>query len=151
MKAQNARYLKIALTTIPRQEFVRSPPSASLTSEWMGGGCYDAMIQAIAILQAIFIQMCTYTLRFFRLLSITSLRARTVRTNATKEVDRGSPSRHSRQGLGAMRAVCRAWGVLKVFFPAGVDKTISRSFLSGVVSYSHFFAHVGVFCSYVSR
>ena len=55
------------------------------------------------------------------------LRKQTVRTN-TKEVDEGRPSGHSRRGLGAIRALCRAWRALKVFFSAGVDKTISREF-----------------------
>ena len=61
--------------------------------------------------------------------SLTSIGTRTVCTNARKcykEVDRGRPSGHSCQGLGAIRAVCRAWRALKVFFSAGMEKTISR-------------------------
>ena len=57
-----------------------------------------------------------------------SPRTRTVRTN-TKEVDRGSPSGHSRRGLGAIRGVRLTRRVLKHFFSAGVDKAISRVLL----------------------
>ena len=44
---------------------------------------------------------------------IYNLRTRTV---CAKEVDRGRPSGHSRRGLGSIRAICRAWRALKVFF-----------------------------------
>ena len=33
-----------------------------------------------------------------------------------------------RQGLGAIRAVCRAWQAFEDFLPAGVDKTNLRGF-----------------------
>ena len=65
-------------------------------------------------------------IRNFGTLSLIFLRTRTVRTNA-KEVDRGRPSGHSRRGLGAIRAVCRAWHALKVV-SAGADKAICRAF-----------------------
>ena len=35
---------------------------------------------------------------------------------ALKELDRGRPSAHSRQGLGSICAVCLTWRALKVFF-----------------------------------
>ena len=47
--------------------------------------------------------------------SLVYLRTRTVRTNAMK-VGRRRPSGHNRRGLGAIRAVCRAWRALKSFF-----------------------------------
>ena len=64
-----------------------------------------------------------YGLSFFRLLWNISLRSSTFRQNA-KEVDTGRPSGHFGRGLGAIRALWSA----KSFFPAGVDKTISRDF-----------------------
>ena len=51
----------------------------------------------------------------------------TFRQNA-KDVDTGRPSGHFGRGLGAIRALWSAWQALKVFFPAGVDKSISRGF-----------------------
>ena len=47
-----------------------------------------------------------------------------------KGVDRARPSGHSRRGLGAIRAVCRAWRALIFVFSAGVDKTVSRGSFS---------------------
>ena len=61
--------------------------------------------------------------------SVTSLRTRTVRTNA-KKVGRGTPSAHSHPGLGVIRAVCRVRLALKVYFRAGKDKTIPRLFFT---------------------
>ncbi|CAM9525701.1 unnamed protein product, partial [Laminaria digitata] len=51
----------------------------------------------------------------------------TFRQNA-KYSDTGSPAGHIGRGLGAIRALWSAWRALKVFFPAGVDKSISRGF-----------------------
>ena len=68
-------------------------------------------------------------LRYFGVFSLISLRARTVRTNV-KDIDRG----RCRRGLGAIRAMCRAWLALKShFFSAGVDKTISGVSFQGAI------------------
>ena len=66
-----------------------------------------------------------YGLSFFRLLWNISLRSSTFRQNA-KEVDTGRPSGHFGRGLGAIRALWSAWQCF--FFPAGVDKSVSRAF-----------------------
>ena len=63
---------------------------------------------------------------FFRLFSNISLHTSTFRQNV-KEIDKGRPSGNCGRGLGAIRALWRAWQALK-FFPAGVGKTISRDF-----------------------
>ena len=62
----------------------------------------------------------TYIFMFFfyllvLVLSYLLVRAPFAQTPRSKEVDRGRPSGHSRRGLGAIRAVCRAWRALKVF------------------------------------
>ena len=57
----------------------------------------------------------------------------------TVNSDTWSPAGHIGRGLGAIRALWSAWQALKVFFPAGVDKTIS------LVS-----AREALFCTYVS-
>ena len=54
-------------------------------------------------------------------------------------VDTGSPAGHVGRGPGAIRALWSVWRALKVFFPAGVDKTIS------LVS-----VREALFCTYVS-
>ena len=66
-----------------------------------------------------------------------------------KDGERGRPSGHS---LDAICAVCRAWHALKVFFPTGVDTTISRVFFQrryfvpGILHFSKCWR----LCSYVS-
>ena len=42
-----------------------------------------------------------------------------------KYSDTGSPPKHIGRGLGAIRTLWSAWQALKVFYSAGVDKTIS--------------------------
>ena len=71
----------------------------------------------------------------FHLFYIVSLRTRIVRTNA-KEVDKGRPSRHNRRG---------SWRAFKVFFAAGVDKTISRVFSVRLSFSFSVFSNVSVF------
>ncbi|CAN0575855.1 unnamed protein product, partial [Laminaria digitata] len=60
----------------------------------------------------------------FRTFSNFSLRTSTFRRN-TRYPDTVSPAGLIGQGLGAIRAIWSAWRALKVFFPAGVHKTIS--------------------------
>ena len=57
----------------------------------------------------------------------------------TKYSDTGSPAGHIGRGFGAFRALWSVWRALKVFLPAGVDKTIS------LVSIGE-----ALFCTYVS-
>ena len=84
--------------------------------------------------------------------------ARAPFANANVEVDRGRPSGRShtavsRRGLGAIRAVCRAWRGLRSFFR--LEWTISpvfllrRYFVPGILHFSkftlEFFAHTYLF------
>ena len=57
--------------------------------------------------------------------------------NNAEELDTGRPSEHFGRGLGAIRALWSAWQALNVFFPAGVDKTISRGFCMRPYSFSY--------------
>ena len=68
---------------------------------------------------------------FFRLFSNISVCRSTFRQNASRRsTQEGRPD--SGRGLGAIRALWSAWQALQTFFffffPAGVDKTISRDF-----------------------
>ena len=68
-----------------------------------------------------------------------------------KKVDRGRPSGHGRGGLGSVRAVCRAWRALQVFFRREWRRFPGFS-SGGVTLYqvSFIFGNVGVVCSCVS-
>ena len=110
------------------------------------------------------IARCTYrfmfAIFFFCLFSIVSVRTLAVWAKAVAFY-RGRPSGHGRQGLGAIRAVWRAWRALEDFFSAGVDTTISRVFflrryfVPGILHFSTsfflFFAQTapGIFFLYV--
>ena len=93
----------------------------------------------------------TYIRAFFWTFLLISVRTRTLRTSA-KKVNGGKPSGHSRRGLGAIRAVRRAYRALGVFFRRE-RKTISRVFSVRRFKNVLFplLLNVGVFCSYVSR
>ena len=75
--------------------------------------------------------MYSYVLEMSVLFSVIPIRTRTAPVaRNTREFGRERPSGHSRRGLGAMRAVCRARRALKVFFfrREWTCKTISRAF-----------------------
>ena len=68
--------------------------------------------------------MYTYDCKIFVLLPTFLFVQSTLRQNIQCS-GKWSPGGHVGPGLGAIRALWSAWQALKVFFPAGVDKTIS--------------------------
>ena len=88
--------------------------------------------------------MYTYICDFFVCFRSLSLRTSTFSQNA-KYVDTGRPSGTCGRGLSSIRALKLAWRVLRVFFPAGVDKAISRGF-STTLFFSSFIRFFCFFC-----
>ena len=61
------------------------------------------------------------------LFSLTSPHAHRSHKRCHEEVGKGKPPGHSsRWGLGSIRAVCRPWRALEVFFSPIMDETIAR-------------------------